>query len=155
MENNFQENLIKGKIVETIFQQMFLETEKYNVYPTGYETTLPQIAQLRHHKDIENILDQVRKTPDFVLVPKGKDEVYLVEVKYRHEYNNSELTTLAREIHDQWEYSWLFLASQNEFYFDSCWNIMNSNGHMDLLPVTWVAQDLQNKYHTLLHEFLG
>ena len=73
--------------------------------------TLPQIAQLRHHKDIENILDQVRKTPDFVLVPKGKDEVYLVEVKYRHEYNNSELTTLAREIHDQWEYSWLFLAS--------------------------------------------
>ena len=73
MENNFPENLIKGKIVETIFQQMFLETEKYNVYPTGYETSLPQIAQLRHHKDIESILDRVRKTPDFVLVPKDKD----------------------------------------------------------------------------------
>ena len=155
MTNNFQENLIKGKIVETIFQQMFLETENYNVYPTGYETALPELAQLRHHKDIENILSQLRKSPDFVVTPKEKDEVYMVEVKYRQDYNNGELREIAQEIHDKWEYSWLFLATRYHFHFDSCWNIMNSNGHMDLLPYTWVPQDIQDKYKSLLHQFLG
>lgn len=154
MTNNFQENLIKGKIVETIFQQMFVESEKYHVYPTGYENVVPELAELSHHKDIQNILSQLRRTPDFILVPKERDEVYLVEVKYRHDYHNAELTDLATELHNSWEYSWLFVATPFHFYFDSCWNIMNSHGHMDFLPYTWVPQNIQDKYKSLLHEFL-
>jgi len=154
MTDNFAENLIKGKIVETIFQQMFLESAKYDVYPTGYENSLPSLAHLHHHQDVQNILNQLRKTPDFVIVPKGKDEIYMVEVKYRSELNGSESQHVSEEIHSQWEYSWLFLATQHHFYFDSCWNIMNSSGHIDLLPESWIEKGLQDKYLTLLHQFL-
>ncbi len=155
MSADFTENLIKGKIVETIFQQMFLETEQYHVYPTGYENTLPDIAHLKHHSDIYNILNQTRKTPDFIIVPNDRDEVYLVEVKYREHYDGAELEKISKEIHDKWEYSWLFLATRYHFHFESCWKIMEKHGNnMNFLPYEWVPQDIQDKYRSLLHKFL-
>ena len=152
---SFEENLIKGKIVETIFQQMFIETDKYELYSFEATVDLSSIQHLSHHKDIQNILDGSSPVPQCIIVPKGKDEVYIINTLYSESYHSNDLIDQARDSHDKWEYSWLFLATRYHFHFDSCWNIMNSNGHMDLLPYTWIPRDIQDKYKSLLHQFLG
>lgn len=40
----FTENLVKGKIAETIFERMLLATGNYTVLKGGYEHTMPLVA---------------------------------------------------------------------------------------------------------------
>jgi hypothetical protein len=39
--NDFPENLMKGRIAETVFELMFREKTAFDVYPLGYEHTIP------------------------------------------------------------------------------------------------------------------
>lgn len=41
MKNDFHFNLIKGKIAELIFQQMWADAGKYTILSLGYERVLP------------------------------------------------------------------------------------------------------------------
>ena len=46
MENiKFTKNLVKGKIAETIFAQMFREVGDYTVIEFGYEKIIPELIQ--------------------------------------------------------------------------------------------------------------
>lgn len=155
MNNNFPENLIKGKIVETVFQQMFLGSDQYEMYSFEATVDFSSIQHLVHHTDIQNIIDGKAPVPQCIVVPKGKDEVYIVNTLYSPSYHSQDLMVLAEKYHSQWEYSWLFFATDHHLHFDSCWNIMNSHGHMDFLPYTWIPRDIQDKYRTLLHQFLS
>jgi len=72
-------NMIKGRIAETLIQEMFLSL-KYNVFRYGMEHTVPGITDLL--KGIKSDVSyQIRKMPDFV-IQKGKD-VFFIEVKFR------------------------------------------------------------------------
>ena len=72
-------NMIKGRIAETLIQELFLSL-KYNVFRYGMEHTVPGITELL--KGIKSeVAYQIRKMPDFV-IQKGK-EVFFVEVKFR------------------------------------------------------------------------
>jgi hypothetical protein len=72
-------NMIKGRIAETLIQELFLSL-KYNVFRYGMEHTVPGITELLKGIKTE-VAYQIRKMPDFV-VQKGKD-VFFVEVKFR------------------------------------------------------------------------
>jgi len=41
---DFSRDLIKGRIAEVIFEQMFREQGQYTVIPFGYEQTVPTLA---------------------------------------------------------------------------------------------------------------
>jgi len=155
MGTDFPENLIKGKIVETVFQQMFLEADLYEMYSFEATVDFSSIQHLSHHKDIQNIIDGTSPIPQCIIVPKGKSEVYIVSTMYNPSYHSKELVETAQKLHHNWDYAWLFLATDHHLHFDSCWNIMNSHGHMDFLPYTWIPRDLQEKYRTLLRQFLS
>jgi len=72
-------NMIKGRIAETLIQELFLSL-KYNVYRYGMEHTVPGITELL--KGIKSeVAYQIRKMPDFV-IQKNK-EVFFIEVKFR------------------------------------------------------------------------
>jgi hypothetical protein len=72
-------NMIKGRIAETLIQELFL-TLKYNVYRYGMEHTVPGITELL--KGIKSeVAYQIRKMPDFV-IQKDKN-VFFIEVKFR------------------------------------------------------------------------
>jgi hypothetical protein len=79
---NFTRNLLKGKIAETIFEQMFRRLGKFDIVPLGYEHTTPELAQYQHLNHVKQVLDNIRNVPDFALVSQNKGSVYLVEVKY-------------------------------------------------------------------------
>lgn len=150
----FVRNLIKGKITEVIFEEMFRESEEFTVIPIGYEHTIPELAQYQHHVQIKKVLDNIRSAPDFVLINKNKTEVFLVEVKYRETLLKTELLKIATEISERWNPCWLFVASQNGFYFTPCHTIMNNQGRMEALGERWVKEEVQNESVKMLQEFI-
>ena len=81
---NFDENMIKGRIAETIVEQMFIRMG-YNIYRFGMENTIPGIMDNLNHCKPKEISDEIRKIPDFIIKNPKDKSVYYVEVKFRAE----------------------------------------------------------------------
>ncbi|MBI2034033.1 MAG: hypothetical protein HYT13_02965 [Candidatus Liptonbacteria bacterium] len=153
MRNNFEHNLIKGRIAETIFEGMFRDTKKFTVLHSGYEYTESVLAQYRSMVVMKKVLDTISKTPDFVLITEDKQQVYLVEVKYRAEIDKKDLIDIATTISKNWNPSYIFLVSKSGFYFDSV-NKIKESGDIKELSKSWVVQEIQNKYKKLAEDWL-
>jgi len=76
----FSENSIKGRVAETIIQELFLAHE-YNVFHYGMERSIPGIAQLTR-KTNGPVNQQIRSMPDFVVQDQRNNKLHFVEVKY-------------------------------------------------------------------------
>src|SRR3989339_2124973 len=78
-QNKYREGMIKGRIAETLVEELFLSLN-YNVFRYGMENTVPGVMDLLKgvRSDVAN---NIRRMPDFV-VQKEK-EVYFIEVKFR------------------------------------------------------------------------
>lgn len=154
---DFPRQLIKGRIAEVVFEQMFREAGDFAILRFGYEYTLPELAQYqksyRDNAKADKVMETVRHAPDFVLASKEKGIVFLVEVKYRSEVRAVEMLKLAKSAVNRWDPSWIFVASPETFYFSSCHEIINASGVIKELSVGWVAEDIQKRYLGLLHEF--
>ena len=73
--------MIKGRIAETLIQELFLQL-KYNVFRYGMENTIPGIMELL--KGVKSdVADEIKRMPDFVIQNPKNGEVYFVEVKFR------------------------------------------------------------------------
>lgn len=149
----FTRELIKGRIAEVIFEQMFRESGKFTILKAGYENTLPELAQYHHLVEVQKVLDNIRHSPDFILISQDKTEVYLVEVKYRAHPINGEVKEIAGSILEKWNPSWLFLASPSGFFFEPCHTIVNNKGNIGRLYDKWVDNDIQKSYLELLNQF--
>ena len=77
----FSENAIKGRVAETIIQELFL-AHGFNVFHYGMERSIPGIAQLTR-KTKGPVNDRIRTMPDFVVQDPRNNRLHFVEVKYR------------------------------------------------------------------------
>jgi len=154
MSINFSHKLIKGKITEMVFEQMFRAMGKFTVIPFGYESTLPEIAQNSQQIKYQFVLEQIRTAPDFAIVSHDKTEVFLVEVKYFNNHTNQEIYKIAEKIHSRWKVVWLFMATPQGFFFDSCSKIIKKNGKMQKLDISWINQELQDSFLQILKDFI-
>ena len=78
---NFASNVVKGRIAETLIEEMFKKSG-YQVYRFGYERLLENICQLKQELVDSSTFERIRSIPDFLVVdPEGN--VQLIEVKYR------------------------------------------------------------------------
>lgn len=80
-ESNYRFNMIKGRIAETLIQELFLSLG-YNVFRYGMENTIPAIMTLLKGVKSE-VANDIKSMPDFVIQNPGTNEVYFVEVKFR------------------------------------------------------------------------
>ncbi len=150
----FVKNLIKGKIAEIIFEQMFQESGRYTILHSEYEYTLPELAQYQHLAEIKAVIENIRNAPDFVLVSQDKKEVHLVEVKYRSHRDPKELKKIAQDTLKIWNPCWLFVASPDGFFFEPCNTVKNNDGRIgDLVNEKFVAPELRKDYLALLKHF--
>lgn len=80
-EYNYRYGMIKGRIAETLIQELFLSLG-YSVFRYGMENTVPGIMELLKgvRSDVAN---EIRRMPDFVVQNPKNGEVYFVEVKFR------------------------------------------------------------------------
>lgn len=80
-EHNFRYNMIKGRIAETLIQELFLSL-KFNVFRYGMENTIPGIMDLLKGVKSE-VAEEIKRMPDFVIQNPTTNEVHFVEVKFR------------------------------------------------------------------------
>lgn len=80
-EKNYRYNMIKGRIAETLIQELFLSLG-YNVFRYGMENTIPGIMELLKGVRSDVALE-IRRMPDFVMQNPKTKEVYFIEVKFR------------------------------------------------------------------------
>ncbi len=154
-EIDFTRQLIKGKIVEMVFEMMMREMDRVTVLRAGYEYTHPELAQYQQllQSKGREVLKFFEHNPDFILFKKDKSSLYLVEVKYRHKLDERQIKEIAEEELKQSEHIWLFLATPEGFYFSQCKEIVRTGKIQPLAP-EWVAPDLQRNYLALLKEFI-
>lgn len=80
-EWNYRYNMIKGRIAETLIQELFLSL-KFNVFRYGMENTIPGIMELL--KGVRtDVAKDIKNMPDFVVQDPRSNSVYFVEVKFR------------------------------------------------------------------------
>jgi hypothetical protein len=149
----FSRELLKGKIAEVIFEQMFRDCGKFTVLPFGYENTVPEVAQYQHLVEVQKVLDNIRHSPDFIIITQDRAQVYLIEVKYRRLATPQDIKAIAEKVRERWDIAWLFLATPEGFYFDSINRIINSGGNIPPLSYSWIDEQTQARYRTLLNEF--
>lgn len=77
----YRYNMIKGRIAETLIQELFLSL-KYNVFRYGMENTIPGIMDLL--KGVRSdVADDIKRMPDFVIQNPNTKDVHFIEVKFR------------------------------------------------------------------------
>jgi hypothetical protein len=80
-DKNYRYNMIKGRIAETLIQELFLSLD-YNVFRYGMENTIPGIIELL--KGVRSdVADYIKRMPDFVIQNRDTKEVFFIEVKFR------------------------------------------------------------------------
>lgn len=156
MNEDFVKRAIKGRIAETIFEFMFREDGKYTVIPLGYEHTTPELAQYSNLiNQNSHVLDSLRLAPDFALLSKEKDYVYLVEVKYRGKIDTKEILAIVEEKLKAWKISFLFLITPKGFFYGSCSDIKRCGGKIAPLDTYYISTKLQDKYLKILRQSIS
>lgn len=148
--------MIKGRIAEEIFSRMIREDKDrgYTLIPFGYEKILPELAQFQSLVKNYKTLKKIKKFPDFILITKDRTMVYFVEVKYRVNKSEKYLIKDAKKIVRYWPDTWLFVASQDGFYFNQCKKIIENNGIIAQLDEMIISPQIQSKYLNVLKEFI-
>jgi len=152
----FTNDLIKGKIAEIIFDQLFRSSGRFDVIPFGYETTLPQLAQYQENLKVKEVLDNIKHSPDFVLISRDKTQAFLVEVKFSYKHTKETVLKFAKEVlENHYDPSFVFVADIDGFYFDSSHNIENNNGDIKKLEGDWgINKETLHNYIKLLNKYI-
>ena len=80
-KKKYTESIIKGRIAETLIQELFLILG-YCVFRYGMENTIPGFMTLLKGVKSETA-KQIRRMPDFVIQHTKTGEVFFIEVKFR------------------------------------------------------------------------
>jgi hypothetical protein len=99
--------MIKGRIAETLIQELFLQL-KYNVFRYGMENTIPGIMELLKGVKSE-VAEEIKRMPDFVVQNPKNGEVYFVEVKFRAS-ESFKITDLPKNY--AWENAYFIIVSK-------------------------------------------
>ena len=150
----FSKQLLKGRIAETIFEQMFRDARAYTVLAFGYENILPELAHSQDKVHAEETMEIIRRAPDFAVIDNKSHDVYLIEVKYMANPNQDFILKAAQRMTESWKPSHLFLATPKGFYFGRASEVLENNGVMEKLSESWISFELQNKYLELLNQFI-
>lgn len=154
-KDNFARNLVKGKIVETIFAQMLRETKEFTVLEFGYEKIIPELVQ-QGFKENKETLEILSVAPDFAVINKDTKQVHLIEVKYHSTMSKATqkyILDQATRMHQSWNPSYLFVGSHGGFYFGEISDIIKANGKIKKLVHKQIPLKLQKKYLEILNEF--
>ncbi|MEO5645881.1 MAG: hypothetical protein ABIQ91_00185 [Candidatus Paceibacterota bacterium] len=150
---DFSKQLIKGKIAELVFEQMFRRVDGYTVIPFGYESIIPELVQYAEREDRNGLIENIRNAPDFALVSHAPKQVLLVEVKYRKNIDMEEVKETAKRICAQWKLAWIFYATPKGFYFDFCADIGHQH-KLTYLDESIIPIEIQEEYLKLIREFI-
>ncbi len=147
---SFARNLVKGKIAETIFAQMLRSTGQFTVLEFGYEKIIPELAQ---QEEGDELVETLRTAPDFAVINKKTREVSLIEIKYRQKFTAGEVLKIAKRMSQSWNPSFLFLASEDGFYFGEVKELIARRGKIAPLVHPQIPLNTQQAFLKILNDF--
>lgn len=153
---DFTRRLIKGRIAENIFSQMYRSIGHFTVLEFGYENIVPELVQHGYHEDIEGgIIETLKSAPDFAVIdPDAENEkVRLVEVKYRQNLDMADTLKTAQHMQKSWNPSYLFIATLDDFYFGAINDIIASDGWIKPLEDPRLPKHETEQYLRILRDF--
>ncbi len=150
----FAHELLKGKIAETIFEQMIHHTKGYTVLEFGYEKVVQQLAKARKSEDAKAMIEIVRRAPDYAIVNEDTHNVTLVEIKYMALRTKGKVNRIAKELEQTWRHAALFIASPDGFYFDQVEGIIKNKGEIKPFSHAKIPTKTTDQYLALLNEFI-
>jgi len=150
----FSRKLVKGRVAETLFEQMLRDAGCFTILAFGYESVLPELAHRQHDMQAEETMEIIRRAPDFAVINNQTHEVHLIEVKYMMHPKTEWILRDAVRMYESWKPSYLFLATPNGFFFDKANKIIEHGGVIDKLSHPQIPNELQEKYIKLLNEFI-
>lgn len=127
-ERNYRYGMIKGRIAETLVQELFLSLG-YNVFRYGMENTIPGIMELL--KGVRSdVATEIRRMPDFVMQNPETKDVYFVEVKFRA---NGEFKK--KDLPKDYPYTnaYIILVSKNHI---KCLSVREINDGKEITPTS-------------------
>lgn len=150
---DFSRNLVKGRIAETIFEQMFRDAGCFTILAFGYENVLPELAHRQNEINFAETMEIIRRAPDFAVIDNKSHDVHLVEVKYMANPKSEWILRDAKRMVESWKPSYLFLVTPNGFFFDKAGDILKTE---KISPLTHphISKELQDKYIKILNEFI-
>jgi len=157
MKNNevkFARNLVKGKIAETVFAQMLRSTGEFTVLEFGYEKIIPELVG-RGSGQNDEMVEALRTAPDFAVINTKTKEVHLIEVKYRREFSDNDILRIAERMSERWNPSYLFIASEDGFYFGDVKKLVEQGGKIALLDHPQIPKETQDSFLKILNDFEG
>lgn len=149
---NFTWQLVKGKIAETIFSQMFRESGNFTVLEFGYEKIIPDMIQ-QGYTEGNPMIETLRTAPDFAVINRETRRVELIEVKYQRTLSLEYTLKAAIRMSQSWNPSYLFVATLDGFYLDEITNIIKNNGQIAPLNEPHITAEIQNDYLRILRNF--
>lgn len=149
---SFTRQLVKGKIAETIFSQMFREAGNFTVLEFGYEKIIPDMIQ-QGYSENNPMVETLRTAPDFAVINRETRRVELIEVKYQYKLSPEYTLKAATRMSQSWNPSYLFVATLDGFYLDEISNIIKNNGEIAPLNNQYIAAEIQNDYLQILKNF--
>ncbi|MFA5532151.1 MAG: hypothetical protein WDA13_00940 [Candidatus Shapirobacteria bacterium] len=151
---NFSKNLVKGRIAETLFEQMLRDAGCFTILSFGYEQIIPELAHRHNDVKAQETMEIIRRAPDFAVINNDTHDVYLIEVKYLMRPTASTILTDAKRMFESWRPSYLFLATPDGFYFDKASDVVKKEGVISPFTHPQIPIELQTKYTKLLNEFI-
>ena len=150
----FTNNLIKGRIAETIFEQLFRDAGCFTILSFGYEKILPELAHRQNDINIQETMEIIRRAPDFAVIENTSHMVYLIEVKYLKHPKAEYILKSATQIYESWKPAYLFLATPEGFFFDTAKNIVENNGAIQPFSHPRISVEAQQTHVALLNSFI-
>lgn len=152
---DFSRNLVKGRIAETLFEQMLRDAGGFTILAFGYESVLPELAHRQHDMQAEETMEIIRRAPDFAVINNKSHEVQLIEVKYMMHPRSDWILRDAERMCESWKPAYLFLATPTGFFFDKALDIVKNEGVIASLGDRLnIASAIQEKYIKLLNDFI-
>lgn len=148
----FTENLVKGRIAETIFAQLLRVAGNFTVLEFGYEKVIPELID-RNFSLNDPVVNTLRVAPDFAIIDRDTHEVKLVEVKYRWKLEKEDTLKSANNMHTSWNPSYLFVATLDGFYFDDINTIIKNSGDITPFSHNNIPEHIQIQYLKILKDF--
>jgi hypothetical protein len=151
---DFSVNLVKGRIAETLFEQMLRDTGNFTILAFGYENIVPELARRQQDIHARETMEIIRRAPDFAVIDNKSHEVYLIEVKYMMRPRSEWIIRDAKRMNESWKSSYLFLATPDGFFFDKVSDILEKNGSISPLNDPKIPKELQKEYIKILNQFI-
>ena len=77
-------NQLKGFNAKLITESIFRESDYYETYPFGYESSFSRLINVLEKTDKSETSEQMRSMPDLLVLDRDDKKVFLVECKYRN-----------------------------------------------------------------------